>query len=270
MTFYETIAGLASSGPHLCVGIDPSTSTLAKWGLEDTPAGMRTFGLTMAEAAAGLAPVVKPQVAYFERHGPDGFQALSEVIAAARSAGLLVIADAKRGDIGSTCEAYAQAWLGDGAPMQADALTATAYLGLRALDPILERAAACGAICFVVLRSSNPEGTQLQIHGSEVGGAPMWHRLMDEIRTRDSELGGGAIGVVVGATQPDDLRTALSGLPNSLILAPGIGAQGATPKDIANVGVGARRVLMSASRSISNAGPDAEAIRQAIRQTMSG
>lgn len=268
MTFHETISNLNGRGPHLCVGIDPSSKTLGAWGLEDTPDGLRAFGTAMVAAASGLAPVVKPQVAYFERHGPAGMQALSEVIATAREQGLLVIADAKRGDIGSTCEAYAQAWLGDGAPMQADALTATAYLGLRALDPILNRAADCGACCFVVLRSSNPEGTPLQIHGSAAGGQPMWHRLMEDIRQRDAELGDGVIGAVVGATQPDDLRTALEQLPNSLILAPGIGAQGATPEDIAGLGDAANRVLMSASRSLSNAGPDVDSVRAAIRETM--
>ncbi|MCB0307633.1 MAG: orotidine-5'-phosphate decarboxylase, partial [Calditrichaeota bacterium] len=178
MSFHATIACLDAPGPHLCVGIDPSASTLGKWGLDDTPASLRTFGMTIVEAAAGLAPVVKPQVAFFERFGPEGFAVLTEVIAAGRDRGLLVIADAKRGDIGSTCEGYARAWLGDGAPMQADAVTVTAYLGLRALDPILDRAAACGACCFVVLRSSNPEGSPLQMHGADAGQPPLWHVLM--------------------------------------------------------------------------------------------
>lgn len=267
MSFHTRIAALDSTGPHLCVGIDPSKSTLEKWDLEDSPTGLRQFGNAMIEAAGDLAAVVKPQVAYFERHGAEGFRALSDVIVEARRQGLLVIADAKRGDIGSTCEAYAQAWLGDGAPMQADAVTATAYLGLRALDPILVRAADCGAYCFVVLRSSNPEGSPLQMHGAGSGGEPLWTRLMQDIRERDDELGGKTIGAVVGATQPDDLRRAVGGMPNSLILAPGIGAQGATPEDIANLGEGARYVLMSASRSISNAGPAVADIREAIRRT---
>jgi len=267
MAFHSRIDALVGDGPYLCVGIDPSAATIQKWGLDDTPEGLRRFGLTMIEAAADTCPVVKPQVAYFERHGPEGFQVLAELIAEARRQGLLVIADAKRGDIGSTCEAYAQAWLGDGAPMQADAVTVTAYLGLRALDPILQKAADSGAYCFVVLRSSNPEGSPLQMHGESASGEPLWTRLMQDIRERNAELGGSTIGAVVGATQPDDLRTALEGLPDSLILAPGIGAQGATPEDIANLGGGARRVLMNASRSISNAGPAVADIRKAIQQT---
>ena len=117
------------TGP-LCAGIDPSADLLPTWGLPDSADGLRTFGLTCVEAFAGVVPVVKPQVAFFERLGSAGIAALEDVLAAARDAGLLVIADAKRGDIGSTMEAYASAWLDPASPLAADAMTAMPYLGL--------------------------------------------------------------------------------------------------------------------------------------------
>src|SRR5271166_1013008 len=155
------VAAVASTGP-LCAGIDPSASLLTDWGLTDDAAGLRAFGSRCVEAFAGTVPVVKPQVAFFERHGAAGFGALEQLIAEARSAGLLVIADAKRGDIGSTMEAYAAAWLDPDSPLGADAVTAVPYLGLGALQPMVDLAAAHGRGVIVVVRSSNPEGHVLQ------------------------------------------------------------------------------------------------------------
>ena len=139
----RVVAAVAATGP-LCAGIDPSADLLARWGLADTPDGLRTFGLRCVEAFAGAVPVVKPQVAFFERMGAAGLAVLEEVLGACRDAGLLAIADAKRGDIGSTMAAYASAWLDPASPLAADAMTAVAYLGLGALQPAFDLAAASG------------------------------------------------------------------------------------------------------------------------------
>src|SRR6185312_14808881 len=132
--FGQRLAGAFDAHGQLCVGIDPHGFLLQSWNLPDDASGLREFGLRVVEAAAGRVGVVKPQVAFFERHGSAGYRALEEVLAAARAAGLLVIADAKRGDVGSTVEAYAQAWLTPGHGLEVDALTMNAYPGVASLD----------------------------------------------------------------------------------------------------------------------------------------
>ena len=149
---------MAATGP-LCAGIDPSPALLEQWGLPDSADGLRTFGLRCVEAFAGAVPVVKPQVAFFERHGSAGLAALESVLAAARQAGLLVIADAKRGDIGTTMDAYASAWLDPDSPLCADAVTVHPYLGIGALRPAFDLAAAAG-------RGVRGGGAQLQSRGA--------------------------------------------------------------------------------------------------------
>ena len=148
------VAAVARSGP-LCAGIDPSPALLAQWDLPDSAEGLRSFGLRCVEAFAGAVPVVKPQVAFFERWGSAGIGALEAVMVAARKAGLLVIADAKRGDIGSTMEA-SPAWLDPASPLAADAVTLVPYLGIGALRPALELAAASGRGAIVVVRGRTP------------------------------------------------------------------------------------------------------------------
>ena len=154
-------AAVRATGP-LCAGIDPSAALLAEWGLSDDAEGLRSFCRTCVEAFAGTVAVIKPQVAFFERHGSAGMAELERLIAEASAAGLIVIADAKRGDIDSTAEAYADAWLGEASPLAADAVTAHPYLGLGALAPLVRLAAANGRGVLVVARSSNPEGRGLQ------------------------------------------------------------------------------------------------------------
>ncbi|OUE09287.1 orotidine 5'-phosphate decarboxylase [Clavibacter michiganensis] len=159
---------------HLCVGIDPHRSLLDAWGLDDDARGLEEFGLRVVEATAGRAGIVKPQVAFFERHGSAGYAALERVLAAARDAGLLVIADAKRGDIGSTVDAYGAAWLAPDSPLRADAVTLTAYTGVGSLDGVRAAADAWGAGVFVLAATSNPEARDLQraVLPSAPGDAP--------------------------------------------------------------------------------------------------
>ena len=247
-------AALDANGP-LCLGIDPHAALLDAWGLPQSAEGVRDFGLAVVAAAVGRVAAVKPQVSFFERFGARGFAALEDVIAAARAASLLVIADAKRGDIGTTNAGYAEAWLTPGAPLEADALTVSPYLGVRALSPITERAQRSGKGVFVLAATSNPEGAAVQ-RALDERGEPVARRVAAEAAA-GSEEALGSVGLVIGATVDregfalDDVL--LAGVP---ILAPGFGAQGAEPSDlVARFGPLARNVLASESRSILGAGP---------------
>jgi orotidine-5'-phosphate decarboxylase len=266
--FAARVAGaVAVSGP-LCVGIDPSAGLLESWGLSAGAEGLRTFGMRCVEAFAGVVPVVKPQVAFFERWGSPGLAALESVMVEARAAGLVVIADAKRADIGSTMEAYASAWLDPDSPLAADAVTAVPYLGLGSLQPMVDLAAAHGTGVIVVVRSSNPEGRVLQEALTDGGAGPsVEDQLLGEIAGLN---GGGAVlagtvGAVVGAT----LGPSAFPLPElgGVVLAPGVGAQGAGAAEVAALFAGcpAGSVLASASRSVLGAGPDVAALSGAAR-----
>jgi len=251
MTFAARLFPFLREVGPLCVGIDPHLPLLEQWGLPATGDGAREFGLRVVEAAAGRVAVVKPQVAFFERFGAAGFAALEDVIRAGRAAGIVVIADGKRGDIGSTVDAYGDAWLQPGSPLEADAMTAYAYQGLGSLDGVLDRAAAWGKGVIVVTAASNPEAAATQ-GARRSDGRTVARALVDDLR----DLGGTG-GVVLGATvdlaDPEITIESLAGVP---ILAPGYGAQGATAVDLPRVfGAAAGQVMASYSRSILGAGP---------------
>ena len=254
---------VAVTGP-LCAGIDPSADLLADWGLPDSAVGLRRFGLTCVEAFTEAVPVVKPQVAFFERLGSAGLAALEDVLAAARDAALLTIADAKRGDIGSTMEAYASAWLDPASALVADAMTATPYIGLGALQPAFDLAAAGGRGVIVVTRSSNPEGRALQTATMATGPSVEDQLLADITALNHGGLPvAGSVGVVIGATLGPSAFD-LGGL-GGVVLAPGVGAQGG---DAATVGrlfgrCATGTVLPSASRSLLVGGPDVGSLRRA-------
>jgi orotidine-5'-phosphate decarboxylase len=258
----KVTAAVRAHGP-LCVGIDPSGALLADWGLTDDPAGLRAFGDACVEAFAGAVAVVKPQVAFFERHGAAGLAELERLIAAARSAGLVVIADAKRGDIDSTADAYADAWLSESSPLAADAVTAHAYLGLAALEPLVRRAGDTGRGVLVVARSSNPEGRSLQL-ATTADGRAVEDMLLGDIAALNAseEVATGAVGAVVGATlAPSNFPLSQLG---GVILAPGLGAQGAGPADLATrfAGCAPGTVLPSSSRGVLKHGPEPAAMRR--------
>lgn len=249
-------------GP-LCAGIDPSSELLAAWGLGDDAAGLRAFCRICVDAFAGAVPVIKPQVAFFERHGSAGVAVLEELLAAAAAAGLLVLVDAKRGDIDTTAAAYADAWLGEGSPLAADAVTVHPYLGLAALAPLVVLAGRTGRGVMVVTRSSNPEGRDLQ-EAVTRSGVSVEESLLAEIAAwnRSPGIPTGTVGAVVGATLPASVFP-LSQL-GGVILAPGLGAQGAQPADLADRFAGCRpgSVLASSSRSLLAAGPDPVDLRR--------
>ena len=251
-------------GP-LVWGLDPSGAVLRSWGLDDSPDGLDHFVDLTVEAAVGAVGLVKPQSAFYERHGWRGIRTLGRLIAEARQAGLLVILDAKRGDVGSTNQAYAEAFLGTDAAMPVDALTVHPYLGFGAMDAFVERATRAGSCLLVVTRSSNPDGRCVQGARDE-NGRSVEAALLEEIGRRNAQLAPGVIGpigAVIGPThmQPElDLTSA-----NALYLAPGVGAQGATPSDVAQVFHACRdRVMPSASRLLLEAGPEVSKLRAEV------
>lgn len=255
---------LDTHGP-LCAGIDPHAGLLDAWGLGQSADGVREFGLRVVDAAAGRVGVVKAQVAFFERFGSRGFAALEDVFAAARDAGLIVLADAKRGDIGSTNEGYADAWLTPGSPLEADAVTLSPYLGAGALDGLVARAVERGKGVFVLAATSNPEAVAIQT-ARTVSGASVAHAIAAAAGAAAADPLG-PVGLVIGATVDRSEYGLDDELLNAVpILAPGFGAQGATPDDLAvRFGALARNVLASESRSILRAGP--ERIGERMEQT---
>jgi orotidine-5'-phosphate decarboxylase len=252
---------VAKRGP-LCAGIDPHAALLEQWGLPVDAHGLQRFAMTCVAAFAGEVAVVKPQSAFFEAHGSAGVAVLEELIAAFRESGTLVLADVKRGDIGSTMAAYAQAYLGEGSPLAADAVTVSPYLGFGSLDPALALAEQNGRGLFVLALTSNKEGPQVQRARSEDGVA-VAQTMVDEAAARNEGATPlGSVGLVVGATVG---RTGLDlSRLNGPILAPGFGAQGAGVDDLGKVfGDHLPHVLPASSRDILRHGPDVTTLRDA-------
>ncbi len=264
--FADRFATLADARSPLCVGIDPAPETLKAWELPYSAEGVRVFGLKMVEALGDRVAVFKPQVAFYERFGWQGLKALDEVMRHVRSADALALADVKRMDIGHTLEAYAAAWIGPDAGIPADAITLGAYMGSGSLTPVVKRAVEHGAGLFVVVRSSNPEGTGLQTARLE-DERTVAEALADDVTAFNAghigANGAGPVGAVVGATV-DDVEPILDRLRTALLLAPGIGAQGASMADVRSRfgGTAARRTLPNVSRQIAHAGPSRQAIRE--------
>lgn len=249
-------------GP-LALGADPHGALLEEWGLADTPDGLERFIDILLAAAKGTAGLIKPQSAFYERHGWRGIRALTRLVESARREGILVILDAKRGDVGSTNDAYAQAYLGPGAPIEADALTVHPYLGLAAMGAFTDRARQAGSCLFVVTRSTNPEGRAVQ--AATWDGRSVEQRLLEDIKALNARLAPGGIGPVGAVIGPAPLDPPLDlAAANALFLAPGVGAQGATPGDVAATFAACPgRVIPSASRSLLAAGPDPAALADA-------
>jgi orotidine-5'-phosphate decarboxylase len=263
-SFARRVADAVKRMGPLCGGVDPSSGLLKAWGLSDDVTGLRTFCQICVEAWSGVVPVIKPQVAFFERHGSAGMAELERLIVLAHQADLIVIADAKRGDIDSTAAAYADAWVGPESPLAADAVTVHPYLGLAALAPMVTLAGRTGRGVIVVTRSSNPQGRDLQ-QAITASGLSVEESLLAEIAALNgsAEIPSGTVGAVIGAT----LKPAAFPLSQlgGVILAPGLGAQGASPADVAaRFGDCAPdSVLASTSRSLLAAGPEIAQLRQA-------
>jgi len=257
--FGDRLLRVFSASGHLCVGIDPHPYLLAEWNLPDTAKGLREFGLRVVDAAAGHAGIVKPQVAFFERHGSAGYQALERTLAAAREAGLLVIADAKRGDLGTSVEAYAQSWLTPGSPLEVDAMTVSAYQGVGSLEAPMVLAREHGKGLFVLAATSNPESfaTQTAIVASgEHATQTVAASIVAEVN-KSNVAPLGSYGVVIGATVTlADFGLSDRDLGFTPILAPGFGFQGAGVDTLRSTYAAASvNTIVSSSRGILEAGP---------------
>lgn len=245
---------------RFCVGIDPHAALLHEWGLSDDVASLERFALTVVEAVAPVVGVVKPQSAFYERFGSRGIAVLERVVTESRAAGALVLMDAKRGDIGSTSQAYADAYLDPTSPLASDALTASPYLGFGSLDPMVEACRRHGTGLFVLALTSNKEGPEVQ--HARAGERTVAGTVLDHLRTANAGAEPvGSFGAVVGATigeTGEDLDV------NGPLLVPGYGAQGGTTADLVRIlGAAARWALPSSSREVLRAGPDPAALRDA-------
>lgn len=251
-------------GP-LCVGIDPHASLLLDWGLQDTVAGLERFARTVVEAVGEEVSIFKPQSAFYERFGSRGVAVLEQVIADARAAGALVLLDVKRGDIGSTSQAYADAYLDQSSPLAVDAITASPYLGFGSITPMIETALRNDAGVFVLTLTSNKEAPEVQhavVNGGRtVAGTILGH--LGELNVGADPLG--SMGAVIGATI-GELGESFDF--NGPILAPGVGAQGGTVHDVRRVfGAAAANVTPSSSRDLLRHGPSKQGLRDAVIRT---
>ncbi|MGI5170870.1 orotidine-5'-phosphate decarboxylase [Spirillospora sp. CA-253888] len=258
-------AVLHHDGP-LCVGVDPSPAALAEWGLDDSAQGAEEFGSALLNAAPGSVGIVKPQAAFYERYGSAGIAVLERFCARAKESGLLVVLDAKRGDISTTGQAYADAYLGPKAHMDVDAVTVSPYLGMDSVQPFFDVAAENGRGVFVLARTSNPNAALFQCAATGDGGSVAQDVMAAVGRAnaaRGTESRIGDFGVVFGATVNTDGYD-LQGIGGP-ILAPGVGAQGATPTEVGKrFGSCRDRVVIPVSRAVASAGPDVTALRERI------
>ena len=260
-------AAMEKRGP-LCVGVDPHPALLRAWGLDDDVHGLESFSHAVVEAIGSEVAVVKPQSAFFERHGARGIGVLESTIRHLRSAGALVLLDVKRGDIGSTVQAYADAYLDPSSPLCVDAVTASPYLGFGSLCPMIDTALRYGAGVFILALTSNPEGPSVQ-HARTADGRTVAQSIIDDIaQVNRGAYPLGSIGAVVGATVGETGHDFTS--INGPLFAPGVGVQGGTPYGLRKVfGSNLSAVLPSVSREILSAGPDPAALRAATASALS-
>jgi orotidine-5'-phosphate decarboxylase len=269
MTFGARFAAALEARGPLCAGIDPHAGLLHEWGLPDDASGLETFALTAVEGLAPHVAVVKPQSAFYERFGSRGVAVLERVVAESRAAGALVLLDVKRGDVGSTSQAYAEAYLDPSSPLAADAITASPYLGFGSLEPMVDAARKHDAGLFVLALTSNKEGPEVQ-HARTDDGVLVASRVLDHLRRLNAdEEPLGPFGAVIGATIADVSEPGgeLDFDFNGPILAPGFGAQGGTVADVRRIfGSAVAAVTPSSSRELLRRGPSLEAMRdEALR-----
>lgn len=266
MTFGSRLRQAMDTRGPLCAGIDPHPALLDAWGLTDSAVGLERFSLTAVEALGPVVAALKPQSAFFERHGSQGIAVLEKVVAAARDLDVAVVLDVKRGDIGSTAQAYADAYLARSSPLAVDAITASPFLGLGSLDPMIDTALANDAGVFVLALTSNPEGRSVQ-HARGDDGRTVAGAVLAGIAARNAGAEPlGSVGAVVGATIG---QTEENLAVNGPLLVPGLGAQGGTASDVRRIfGEAVGNVLVSSSRGLLAAGPDRARLRDAALRTV--
>ena len=264
-TFGARLRAAMDRRGHVCAGIDPHPALLADWGLEDSAQGLEKFALHATETLAPLVAAVKPQSAFFERFGSAGVAVLERVVEIASEAGAQVVLDVKRGDIGSTAQAYADAYLDPASPLAVDAITASPYLGFGSLTPMVETARRHHKGVFVLALTSNPEAPEVQHARAATGDTVAGGVLRRLAELNAGSLPMGSFGAVVGATigqTSEDLAV------NGPLLVPGIGAQGGTPDDVRRIfGPALPLVLAASSREILRGGPEARGLREAVART---
>ena len=251
MSYASRLAAAVADRGRLCVGIDPMPSVLDAWRLPHDVQALERCSRAIVELLGDRSAVFKPQSAFFEAYGSRGIAVLEQVLTDIREAGALSLLDVKRGDIGSSMAGYADAYLGEDAPLRADAITLSPYLGVGSLRPAIDAAVAGGQGGYVLARTSNPDGAGIQLAATDRGTVAQL--VVDEARELNV-LSENAIGLVVGATHAeagcrlDDF--------NGSILVPGIGAQGGTVEGLTSIfGAAIGRVLPTASREVIGHGP---------------
>lgn len=263
VSFGAKLQGTFEKKGQLCVGIDPHPELLEAWGLEDDLAGLEYFSHSLLEQCATQVGIIKPQVAFFERFGAKGYSILESICSAAAEASLIVILDAKRGDIDSTMRAYFDAWLGKDAPFQCDALTVSPFLGFESLMPTLSSCLERGKGIFALAATSNSGSSHIQ--KANTSGVSVARSIWDQLEINNSVTAGpnftlGSFGAVIGATlnlQSFGLEEVFSGTSGLVtpILAPGFGAQGAKLSETRSIfGAASDRVVHTVSRSVCDSG----------------
>lgn len=262
-SFGQRLSAAFHSYGQLCVGIDPSQEQLKSWGLAHSVNGAKEFSSAVLDAVEGLVGIVKPQVAFFEQYGPAGIQLLASVLEDASSRGLLVIADAKRGDIGSTMDGYTRAWLGQEASFSCDALTLSPYLGPESLSETIEVALSNDRGVFVLAATSNPEAKSVQAAIGRSGISVASEVVAFAGKHNAAPLG--SVGVVIGATvELDGLGIDSSQLIQTPILMPGFGAQGSKLSMVRQFGPISNNLICNVSRQV--AGSSRFEIRERVLQ----
>lgn len=266
-TFGQRFLERSEEFGQLCVGMDPHVGILEAWGLKADVAGLEEFSKTCVEAFADVACVVKPQVAFYEQFGSAGLAVLERSISELRKAGVLVIADAKRGDIGSTMAGYARAWLDPESPLCSDAVTVSPWLGFDSLRPVIDLGERYGRGVIVLAATSNPEARSLQRSFFDDTDTNLAQYIVDRVAAENAQhSGAGNLGVVVGATlaEPPCL-----GQVGGMVLMPGVGAQGGTMDDVRRIAGGdqtASLVSPNVSRGVLRAGPNPADLRNAVAE----
>lgn len=263
--YARRLAALVAARGPLCVGIDPHPGLLERWGLPADAEGLEHFSRAVVAALGDQVAAFKPQSSFFEAFGSRGIAVLERVLGDIREAGAVSVLDVKRGDIGSTMAGYARAYLADDAPLRADAITCSPYLGYESLRPALDLADETGRGVYVLARTSNPEGHTVQL--ARQGEVSVAQQVVNRAQA-DNAAGSDHVGVVVGGTHRD-LGIDLTGFTGS-ILVPGIGAQGGTVSGLARTFPAGLALLPSATREVLQVGPDAEAMRHRVRSLVAG
>ena len=278
--FAERLDAITAERGKLCVGVDPHPASIAAWGLPDDIVGLEAFSRGLVEALADDVACFKPQSAFFEAFGPAGLTVLADVLSDIADAGAMSILDVKRGDIGSTMDAYARAYLADGAPWAADAITVSPFLGFGALTPAVDLAQATGRGVFVLARTSNPEGEVVQLATAYEGlfrsllnpstSPNVGSLIVSQAVEANKAAGTPLVGLVIGATL-EVVDISLHGF-DGWILAPGIGAQGGDMDHLRKLFERRHRawprVLPTVSRAVADAGPNPQSLKKAVHSLL--